>query len=193
MGSGLKEITFIFENCEYITIDGKYVGDFLVDDIKTSFARIACNYIGKQVSADTFVIEIHKDANKERNPFNELDDTVWGESHKHPTFNRFKGCDITSIEFVLEKEVDENTMRTEKYKYYTTWTGDDWQINEAQSNYISKDGNLYVVIAEDKKVEDFFDLEEINDSEYMDFHFDMLDIGDKYGDPNRYNEVEENE
>ena len=186
MGSRLKEITFVFENCEYITIDGKYVGYFLVDDIKTSFARIACNYIGKQVSTDTFVIEIHKDANKERCPFGIT-------AYKQMTFDRFKENDITSIEFVLEKEVDENTMRTEKYKYYTTWTGDDWQTNDAQSTYISKDGNLYVVIAKDKKVEDFFNLEEIDDSDYMNFYFDMNDVGDEYGDPNRYDEVEEDE
>lgn len=177
MDSGLKEVTFIFENCDSITIDGKYVGEFLVDDIKTSFERMACNYIGKCETANTFVIEIHKDANKERC-------ALGVEEWKQMTFDRFGGCDIASIEFELEGK---------RYSYYVNWTGDDDCLNDAQSNYISKLDNLYVVIAENKKVEDVFDLEEINDSDYMDFYFDMNDVGDKYSNPNRYNEAEDDE
>ena len=30
-----KEITFVFENCDSIVIDGKYIGEFLVDDLHT--------------------------------------------------------------------------------------------------------------------------------------------------------------
>ena len=41
----LKNITLVFENCDSITIDGKYVGEFIVDDIHTSIERIACNAI----------------------------------------------------------------------------------------------------------------------------------------------------
>lgn len=177
MGSGLKEITFVFENCDYITIDGKYVGHFIVDDIKTSFARMACNYIGKCESTDTFVIEIHKDANKERCE-------LGIEEYKQMTFDRFKMGDITSIEFVLEEK---------KYQYYVNWVGYSDYVNDAQSTYISEDNNLYVVIAKNKEIEDFFDLEEIDDGDYMDFYFDMNDVGDEYGNPNRYNEVEVNE
>lgn len=32
----LKKITLVFENCDAVTIDGKYIGYFLVDDICTS-------------------------------------------------------------------------------------------------------------------------------------------------------------
>ena len=35
-----------------------------------------------------------------------------------------------------------------------------------------------------------FDKEEIIDSDYMDFHFDMCDVGDDYGDPDRYDDEE---
>lgn len=41
----LKNITLVFENCDSITIDGKYVGEFIVDDIHISIERIACNAI----------------------------------------------------------------------------------------------------------------------------------------------------
>ena len=71
--------------------------------------------------------------------------------------------------------------------------GDSEYENEAQTSYISSDGNMYLVIAKDKKIEDFFDMEEINDSKHMDFHFSMCDIGDKYGNPDRYNNEEDDE
>ena len=37
-----------------------------------------------------------------------------------------------------------------------------------------------------KIIEDFFCLEDIEDEEYIGFHFDMLDVGDKYSNPDRY-------
>ena len=43
----LKYIELTLENCEVVTIDGKYIGDFLVDDISTSISRLACNWVGK--------------------------------------------------------------------------------------------------------------------------------------------------
>ena len=60
----LTYIEFVFENCDSIKIEGKYIGDFLVDDLKTSMQRIACNSIEKIDTANTVAIEIHKDANK---------------------------------------------------------------------------------------------------------------------------------
>lgn len=47
------------------------------------------------------------------------------------------------------------------------------------------------MIADKKNIEDFFCLEDIEDEEYMDFHFDMLDVGDRYSNPDRY-KTEEN-
>ena len=60
----IENISFTFENCEYITVDGKNVGQFLAEDIKTYFQRIACNAINKIETIHTLVIELHKDANK---------------------------------------------------------------------------------------------------------------------------------
>lgn len=185
----LKEITFVLENCDSITIDGKYIGDFLVDEINTSIQRIAVNAIEQIDSANIVAIEIHKDANKERYPFGQ---TGW-EDGKHMTFDRLvKGKDITSIKFELESYSKEDWLPyTRHYSYYVDWVGDSDYENNAQSSYISKDGHLYLVIAKDKVVSDFFNMNEIDDSEYMDFHFDMLDVGDVYGDPNRYKDNEE--
>lgn len=181
----LKNIEFVFENCDVLTIDGKYIGYFLVDDLKTKFARMACNCIGKMEKANIIAIEIHKDANKERYEFgqSQIDE------FKQMAFDRFKGNDITSIEFELEEQYvdDGQTPHIEHYSYYVDWVGDNDYVNEAQSTYISNDGHLYLVIAENKSIEDFFNLKEINDSEYIDYCFDMCDVGDKYSNPDRYN------
>lgn len=184
----LKQITFYFENCDWITIDGKYVGCFLVDELHTYFKRTARNAIEKVDAANVFAIEIHKDANKERYQFEQNQD----DDFKQMTFDRFsKHRDISSIGFELEVPIDEETCKLERYDYYLNWVGDSDYENEAQTNYISKDGHLYIVVATDKDIEDFFDWDKIDDSEYMDFHFDMCDVGDKYGDPDRYNDEED--
>ena len=62
----LKYITFTLENCDQITIDGKYIGDFYVGDIKSEIKRIACNSIMKMNITKEFAIEIHKNANKKK-------------------------------------------------------------------------------------------------------------------------------
>ena len=185
----LKYITFGLENCDQITIEGKYVGDFVVQDIKTEIKRTACNAIDRIDSVDTFAVEIHKDVNKERYQFNQTDYEDW----KQMTFDRLNQYhDITSIEFELyddyATETDNETHCTEHYFYWVVWSGESDETNDAQSNYVSKDGNLYIVISKDKTVEDFYDKNEIDDSSAMDFHFDMCDVGDIYGDPNRYDD-----
>ncbi len=181
----VKNLTLIFENCDYITIDGKYVGDFLVDNLHTCIRRIACNSIDKIDYADTIAIEIHKNANKDRYQFDQTDYPNW----KQKTFDRItKYNDITSIEFELEESYveEEETPKIECYQYYVDWVGDSEYKNDVQTSYISSDGNMYLVIAKNKSVKDFFDMESINNAEEMDFHFDMCDVGDEYGNPDRY-------
>lgn len=175
----LKNITFTFENCDMITIDGKYIGDFLVDEINTSFQRVACNAIIKLNIAKVFMIEIHKDANKKRCAFG-------CEEWEQMTFDRFlEYNDITIIEFTL----DDGDGNCTDYNYYVNWVGDDNMENDAQHSSVSNNGNLYIVISEDKNIEDYFDAEMINDSDYMDFKFVMYDVGDEnYIDDNDYND-----
>ncbi|MDE7425727.1 MAG: hypothetical protein K2N51_18870 [Lachnospiraceae bacterium] len=185
----LKYIEFVFENCDSIKIEGKYIGDFLVDDLEKSIKRIACNLIEKIEVANTIAIEIHKDANKERYQFNQTQ----YEDFKQMTFDRLKEyADITSIQFELEEDYVEEgqVLCREYYNYYVDWSGDSEYTNEAQKIYLSKDGNLYIVIADGKKLEDFFNLEEIDDGEYIDFHFDMCDVGDEYSNLDRYKDEE---
>ena len=180
--SKLKYVTFILENCERITIVGKYVASFLVDDIKTSISRMASNYIGKMDTANTFAIEIHRDANDTINPFG---DPNLGQYLKFDRLSRYN--DITSIQFELYGKCDDDDEFDEwyeSYHYYVNWVGDDDYENDAQKSYLSKDNNLYIVIADGKNIEDFFNMEEINDSEYMDIVFSLCEVGNKYGSQN---------
>ncbi|MCM1324381.1 MAG: hypothetical protein NC218_09480 [Acetobacter sp.] len=165
----LKSITFGFENCESITIDGKYVCQFLVDDIHAYFARIACNAITKVDIADTFVIEIAAMADKPYKAFGQLDPTT-------SKFKRFLAYnDITSIDFTLYNDYGDEPNE-ETYSYWLGWKGDCEEINEAQTTYLSDLGNLYIVVSKDKTFDDYFNKEEINDKDETSFHFDMCDI-----------------
>lgn len=173
----LKEITLCFENCDQITIDGKYVGNFLVDDIHTSIQRIGCNAINRLNVANIFAIEIHKDANKERCSFGCVGDSEL-------TFDRLTAyCDITRVEFDLIDDFAEDGQDpdVEHYSYLVDWVGDSDDENEAQKTYISKAGYLYIIVAKNKSIQDFFELETINDVDCMDFVSSMYDIGDEYG------------
>ena len=82
----LKEIELQFENCEYVTINGKYVGEFLVDDIKKSFSRLGCNSIDEIDECAKFMIEFSDDANKIANAVGSSD---WS-SHYDNAFGRIE-------------------------------------------------------------------------------------------------------
>ena len=172
----LEKITLHFENCDCLTIDGKYIGNFHVGDIKTVIQRIACNSIRQMDIVHTFAIEIHKDADKEHFP-------LGIKENKQSVFDRLTAWDdITSIEFVLVEQCNDDVwMPIEKhYNYYVHWTGNNNEVNSAQKHYISKQGNLYIVISEKETMEDYFNKEKIDDKDCMEFTCSMYEIGDKY-------------
>lgn len=167
----LQNLEFIFENCDVIKFSGRYIGDFIVSDIVTSIERVAANCIKEMNTAKTIAIEISKDANIPRYAF----DQSQIEEYKQMTFDRFKEySDITAIEFDL---YDERSDERRHYHYYTDWCGDSDYENTAQSVYISKPGNLYLVIKNETNVLDFFDVNTIDDEEYVKFKFTMYDVG----------------
>lgn len=165
----VRNITLVFENCDSITIEGKYIGDMIVDDLRSSFKKLGSDMINKIDVANVFAVEIHKEANKERYEFNQ----TGNEALQQMTFDRLKEYkDITSIKLELEESgIEGRESRVELYEYWVNWVGEIDEHNEAQTNYLSKDGHLYIVIADGKGIEDFFTMETINDSDYMKFHF----------------------
>ena len=161
----LKYLKLDFENCESIEIDGKYIGDFYVDDIYTSIRRVACNSIKKIETAHTIALEIHKEANKTHDAFG-LEDC---EDCKAKVFSRLEMCpDIVDIEFELYDNFvrEGETPQTESYHYAVAWTGDSDYINSSQTTYVSDAGHLYIVISDKQTFEDIFDKEEIDSRDY---------------------------
>lgn len=152
-----------FENCEIARIPGKYIGNFHVGNLETTYRRIGCNVIHKVDDCHEFAVEIHQDADMQTYTY------AWEGSGEHRSlFERIQSYpDITSIEFSIDGE---------KTYFWTDY--DEESSNPPQKTYVSKLGHMYLVIGEKTRLNDFFDREEINDAEYMDFHFDMCDVGD---------------
>ena len=174
----IRKIEFGLENCEHITIEGKYIGHFYAGDIKKEIARMACNDISMHEICNSFCIEIHKDANKKYAPFGiEKDETL---SFKRLT----EWDDITDITIRLYDQYNEEARDDETkdtvYHYLIHWGGDDEYINPLQSTKIAKTGWLYITIGETMKMEEIFPDEDVDDEEYSDHRAAMMDIGDKY-------------
>ena len=156
----IKSIEFVLENCEGFNIDANYFGAFLIDDIRYSIQRIACNSIVKMAIADTIVIELFSEGDREYRPFGVLEKTT-------TLFERLqKYNDITQIIVHYEDQTEE--------AYFTDWAeGDDYE-NKNQSVCKSDLGNLYIVINEEKDFSTFFDTEYMNDKDYIDFTKDVI-------------------
>lgn len=164
MQEQIKKIKIVLENCEIITIDGKYIGDFTIKNIQHSIERLTCNYIAQMDTCTHFSIQIHRDAalnqkmeftmgktNEKRNPLERINDTP----------------DITAIYVYFEDD--------DCKPIYVPWSGNSEYYNEAQKTYINKFGDLYIVIDEKSKLEDVYDLEYIEDKEITDFTWSMYE------------------
>lgn len=174
----LRYIRFCFENCDFLEIDGKYIGDIFVEQIQTSIRRLACNSIDEILMANAIAVEIHKNANKERFQFEYQFETssIIGSSQK--TFDRIKYGDVTYIDLLLESSDIDREPTTKQYFYSVNWSDENEEVNASQKNYISRDGHLYIVIATDKGIDDYFDMKKINDNKWVDYHFKMYDVGE---------------
>ena len=155
----IKSIEFVFENCESFNIDANYFGAFLIDDIRYSIQRIACNSIVKMAIADTIVIELFSEGDREYRPFGGLEKTT--------IFERLqKYNDITQIIVHYEDQTEE--------AYFTDWAKENDGENKNQGICKSDLGNLYIIISEEKDFSTFFDTEDINDKDYIDFAKDVI-------------------
>lgn len=171
----LDKITFAFENCDSLTIDGKYIGEFDVEDIRTTINRVACNAIMKMECTHTFFVEVHKDANGKYYEF-EQEDTHF----EQEKFKRLLMNDIAAIEFdLVDERVEEGKEpRREHYDYYVEWTGGDY-VNASSHSFISDLGHLYIFIGSEEKYNDFVNKNTLNDEKNINFKFKMYGIGDE--------------
>ena len=175
----IRKIKFVLENCEIITIDGKYIGSFCADDIRKKLARFAANHVSMYDFCHAFSIEIHKDANKEHSLIHKPDGSKAG------IFDRLmKYDDITGVEIYLYNQYDENerndTLNDTVHKYAIAWGGDSRDNNAWQHSKIADTGWFYMVIGKDMNLEETFPSETFNDKEYADHRASIFVIGDKY-------------
>lgn len=162
----IKNITFFLENCDWITIDGKYIGDIELKDINKQIQRVATNSIIPVGVCNHFFIEIHKNANRINYAFQQ-------ENHKEFEYNVFQRLhdekDITSIRLIL---IDENEIE-HIFNYYVPYELINYK-NLYQTSYISDLGHLYIFIDLEKPISSKLDYNKINNSDYMNMYFKNL-------------------
>ena len=150
----INKIEIFFENTEVLELDINDIGFFRVSNIKTN---ISSNYrfINMYKCCDFFAIEIKKEGNKYY--------TSLGDS-KELIFDRLLAYnDIVGI--TIEYKDKEEIIKEE---IEVPYTGEMDEINESQKTYLSKNGNLYIVIDGEKNldIEDVFNMNLINQPKY---------------------------
>ena len=158
----IKSIEFVFENCEVFSIDACFFSDFSIENTEVRVNRIACNSISRYTVANTIAFCLFKEANRTYHIFDIEDE-------KTTYFDRLKVGDITCINLTYED--DETESFYIDYKEENDALG---APNLNQKVYESDLGDLYIVISEKNNIEDVFDMNEINDKEFVDFEKSMI-------------------
>lgn len=138
----VTSLTLMFKNCESIELPLKYIGHIFIGDIKTNIERITLDNIGQRDVAREFFIEIFKEGDL---PFDGLYDcNVFERIVRYRDLN------------MLELKYDDG-----KTQYITlAYQGTDHNIY--QDNWISRLGNLYLVVSARKCVDDYIVDKEVN-------------------------------
>ena len=143
----VKEIELVLENCEYIKIPTKHLGNIIIEDIDTSVRRNAINSIDKLQTANSIYLDIIKpETIKTLGLFDEDDEESLSCSKR-----LIQHADITSVEVAY----DDNS----KEEYFVDWDWDNEYVNSYQDTQLAKNGNLHVLINRKKKLKDFLDNE----------------------------------
>lgn len=173
----IKDITFTLENCDSITISGKYIGEFHIGEVSTTLSRVACNSVQELDIANYFSIEIHKDANVNHIPFGELRGSLTTVFDRLTIAHDISSIDITMIDCSATKK----SNKEKSYTFYPLWEDDKTGIeNKNEKTYISAAGWLYIVIHPTKELSDIFDIESIDDDLYQESKAKLYCIGNAY-------------
>lgn len=126
----IKAIEFVFENLECLTVDSKYIGDFLMEGLETKIIGAGVCTIREYTTCEKIDLVIYKDANI----------IVESYGDKYKVFDRILSWnDITSICLKYEDDIER--------EIYVPWDGD-YYNNKAQSSFMS-DEHLYLTINKD--------------------------------------------
>lgn len=159
----VKSIEFGFENLEHFIIDAKYFGALELSNINTCIKRIACNSISKFECVDDVAMMIFSEGDDEYSVFKDDSDMT-----KFKRLNEWR--DIAAITMIYDDDSRE--------EYYVNWedenAGELGSDNILQCNYTNKFGDLYIIISKKKSFSDFFDDEEMEDEDFIEFAKDMI-------------------
>lgn len=140
MQEQISKIELILENCEVITISGKYIGSFEVNNLQTSIRRTAINSIDKVQECESFVLSVYRDANVIQNTF--LDTG----HYKVIIFDRIHNYkDITAIEV--------HFTNGKKEYICMPWCSATGDKNIYQKSYMNSKGDIFLVIGKGIDVE----------------------------------------
>lgn len=161
MQEEIKYIELILENCEVIRIDGKYIGDFDIDNIKESICRQGCNYIKRMKKCECFYISVYRDANIEKT----VEFTMGTLSEKAKPFKRLTEYDDITQIIIYFNDGKEEII-------YVPWDEESEYRNVYQKTCVSDKGDLYILINKELNIENIWELSEINDED--DFKWKMF-------------------
>lgn len=151
----IKSITFNFENCDSLKIDGNFIGDLYAGGANREITKIAVNSFRKIDTINTFFVAINKAANQDRYPFNDKNLS----RQKETVFKRLSYGDIVSVDFKLVAA----DRSPEHYSYCVKWKSNNDCINSYQKTFISNIGDMYLIVSDDAKITDFYSTEEMED------------------------------
>lgn len=160
----IEKVEIVLENCEVITVEGKYIGDFICEDIKHSINRIACNSINESYVCKNFSMSIHRSC-----ALNDNEEWTMGtlDRKRNPLERINNYRDITSIYIHFTDE------KKEPKHIYVKWNDDCEWSNYYQKTHINQFGDLFIVVSEDLKFSDVFDMREIEDKNSINWIWKM--------------------
>ena len=131
----IEAIEFVFENCECITVESKYIGDLLIEGFETKVRRLGVNAIREYTSCERIDLIIYKDGNTTSESYGD----------KYKVFDRILSWnDITSIYLKYEDDTEQ--------EIFVPWDDENDCYsnvnNKAQSSFVS-DEHLYLTINKD--------------------------------------------
>lgn len=162
----IKKITIVLENCQEFTYKASDFGEFAIEKIEEKINRTACNCIGSYKFVDGVTIELFARARKQK------DITACNEEVN--SFERIiNHKDIT--QFILTYSDNKTEVLYVDYDEENNSLG---AQNKNQRCMLSNLGNLYIIIDSNKNktFKDYFNLDKINDTDYMGFREDLISI-----------------
>lgn len=183
----LKSVKFVLKNCDSITIDSKYIRSITLENIKDCISG-GRGYVMESKVIGSFKIQIARCANKKKC----INDNPGMKDLTYDIFNRL--CDIKDINRIIlnveeENENDSRETKINTHEYFADWPDFEMYLenNPYENTMVDEDGELYITIGKDIRMEDFY-VDEENDktwdefSKYITTDNEENDITEQYED-----------